>query len=77
MFSQLPHEYIEYLISDASLTEDCTIADIGSGTGILTRQLLERGFTVNGVERNDDMSYTNLFGESVIVFLVLYKKLSL
>jgi SAM-dependent methyltransferase len=50
-----PLDYIEYLISEAGLNKDCTIADIGSGTGILTRQLLERGFTVIGVEPNDDM----------------------
>ena len=50
-----PLEYIEYLVSDAGLNEDCIIADIGSGTGILSRQLLERGFTVIGVEPNDDM----------------------
>jgi ubiquinone/menaquinone biosynthesis C-methylase UbiE len=50
-----PLEYIEYLVSDVGLNEDCIIADIGSGTGILSRQLLERGFTVIGVEPNDDM----------------------
>ncbi len=50
-----PLEYIEYLISEAGLYENCIIADIGSGTGILSRQLLERGFTVIGVEPNDDM----------------------
>lgn len=31
------------------------IADVGSGTGILTRQLLERGPVVYAVEPNDDM----------------------
>jgi len=50
-----PHEYIEYLITEAGLNEDGIIADIGSGTGILSRQLIERGFTVIGVEPNDDM----------------------
>lgn len=50
-----PLEYIEYLISEAGLNKDCMIADIGSGTGILSRQLLERGFTLIGVEPNDDM----------------------
>ncbi|KAA9028652.1 class I SAM-dependent methyltransferase [Niallia endozanthoxylica] len=50
-----PLEYIEYLISEAGLNEDCVIADIGSGTGILSKQLLERGFTVIGVEPNDHM----------------------
>ncbi len=50
-----PDEYIEYLITKAKLNEECMIADIGSGTGILSRQFIERGFTVIGVEPNDDM----------------------
>lgn len=51
-----PSVYIEYLISEADLNENCMIADIGSGTGILSRQLLDKGFTViGGVEPNDDM----------------------
>ncbi|WP_077617528.1 class I SAM-dependent methyltransferase [Bacillus sinesaloumensis] len=50
-----PLEYIEYLISESGLNEDSLIADIGSGTGILSRHLLERGFAVIGVEPNDDM----------------------
>lgn len=50
-----PHEYIEYLITEAGLNQDCIIADIGSGTGILSRQLIEKGFPVIGVEPNDDM----------------------
>jgi SAM-dependent methyltransferase len=50
-----PIEYIEYLISETCLNEDSIIADVGSGTGILSMQLLERGFTVIGVEPNDDM----------------------
>ncbi|PWU69861.1 class I SAM-dependent methyltransferase [Gracilibacillus dipsosauri] len=50
-----PSVYIEYLISEADLNENCMIADIGSGTGILSRQLLDKGFTVIGVEPNDDM----------------------
>ncbi|MCM3113883.1 class I SAM-dependent methyltransferase [Neobacillus sp. MER 74] len=50
-----PPEYIEYIISKAGLNEDSIIADIGSGTGILSGQLIDRGFTVIGVEPNDDM----------------------
>ncbi|WP_160720508.1 class I SAM-dependent methyltransferase [Bacillus sp. USDA818B3_A] len=50
-----PSEYIDYLISEVSLNEDSMVADIGSGTGIFSRQLLERGYTVIGVEPNDDM----------------------
>jgi SAM-dependent methyltransferase len=49
-----PIEYIDYLLSINSLNES-RVADIGSGTGILTRQLLERGVSVAAVEPNDDM----------------------
>jgi SAM-dependent methyltransferase len=50
-----PDEYIDYLIARNSLTADSLIADIGSGTGILTGQLLEKGLTVLAVEPNGDM----------------------
>lgn len=50
-----PNEYITYLIESNSLTLNSKIADIGSGTGILTRQLLDKGFSVIGVEPNDEM----------------------
>ncbi|KAB8126288.1 class I SAM-dependent methyltransferase [Gracilibacillus oryzae] len=50
-----PHEWIEYLVSETGINKNDIIADIGSGTGILSRVLLERGFTVIGVEPNDDM----------------------
>ena len=50
-----PTEYIDYLLSVNSLNESSRVADIGSGTGILTRQLLERGVSVAAVEPNDDM----------------------
>ncbi|WHY86863.1 class I SAM-dependent methyltransferase [Neobacillus novalis] len=48
-------EYIKYLLTATSLNEGNVVADIGSGTGILSRQLLESGLTVIGVEPNDDM----------------------
>jgi ubiquinone/menaquinone biosynthesis C-methylase UbiE len=50
-----PNEYIEYLLAATKLDENSIIADIGAGTGIFSRQLLERNFTVIGVEPNDDM----------------------
>jgi ubiquinone/menaquinone biosynthesis C-methylase UbiE len=53
-----PKEYIDYLVSENELNEDQSVADIGSGTGILSRQLLERGLHVIGVEPNDDMRKT-------------------
>ncbi|GAB6466229.1 class I SAM-dependent methyltransferase [Bacillus cereus] len=50
-----PYEYIEYLLSANELNENQIVADIGSGTGIFSRQLLESGLHVIGVEPNDDM----------------------
>lgn len=50
-----PSAYIDYLIQSNSLNLDSTIADIGSGTGVLTQQLLDKGFQVHAVEPNDDM----------------------
>lgn len=45
---------IEYLRS-IGLSEESVIADIGSGTGIFSCQLLASGSTVYGVEPNGDM----------------------
>ena len=50
-----PQSFIDYLFSDVGVTMDSVIADIGSGTGILTRQLLEKGNRVYAVEPNTDM----------------------
>lgn len=50
-----PKEYINYLVSYNNLTSNNTVADIGSGTGILTEQLLEKDLKVIAVEPNDDM----------------------
>jgi len=50
-----PNEYIEYLLSANELNENQIVADIGSGTGIFSCQLLESGLHVIGVEPNDDM----------------------
>lgn len=50
-----PKEFIGYLYNDVGLTDASVIADIGSGTGILTKQLLEEGNTVYAIEPNADM----------------------
>jgi SAM-dependent methyltransferase len=50
-----PNEYIDYLLTENILNETSRVADIGSGTGILSRQLLERDLSVLAVEPNDDM----------------------
>ncbi|MCO7127203.1 methyltransferase domain-containing protein [Sporolactobacillus shoreicorticis] len=48
-----PQPMIDYLLTDTN--PQFTVADIGSGTGILTRQLLDRGAKVIAVEPNEDM----------------------
>jgi Methylase involved in ubiquinone/menaquinone biosynthesis len=48
-------EFIDYLYSEIGLTKSSTVADIGSGTGILAKHLLEKESGVYAVEPNDDM----------------------
>lgn len=48
-------EWIEDLRAKWKVNSDTIIADIGSGTGILSKQLLELGCTVYAVEPNDAM----------------------
>ena len=50
-----PQTFLDYLYSKLLFDENAIIADIGAGTGILTRQLLERGSKVFAVEPNTDM----------------------
>lgn len=50
-----PSEYISYLYEKNHLSNASKIADIGSGTGILTKLLLDRNIKVIAVEPNDDM----------------------
>jgi ubiquinone/menaquinone biosynthesis C-methylase UbiE len=50
-----PQECIDYLINKLELTNDSVIADIGAGTGILTKAFLDVGYNVYAVEPNDDM----------------------
>lgn len=53
-----PDELIDYLYSHIGFDEKSIIADIGSGTGKLSKPLLERGSFVYCVEPNDDMRLT-------------------
>jgi SAM-dependent methyltransferase len=48
----------DFLYEEAGMTEASIIADIGSGTGIFSQALLERGSTVYSVEPNADMRQT-------------------
>ncbi|NHJ22164.1 MAG: class I SAM-dependent methyltransferase [Candidatus Lokiarchaeota archaeon] len=50
-----PLEIIDFLNKNKILTKDTVIADIGSGTGILTKIFLDNGNRVYGVEPNKDM----------------------
>ena len=50
-----PLEIIDFLKEKKILTENTVIADIGSGTGILTKIFLDNGNCVYGVEPNKDM----------------------
>lgn len=60
-----PLQLLDYLYGEAGFSEDSIIADIGSGTGKLTRCLLERKSKVYAVEPSDDMrkeAESSLFG---------------
>src|ERR1700759_5203640 len=52
-----PDAVLEYLEHQCHLTHQSIIADIGAGTGIFTRLLLDRGYTVNAVEPNEPMRF--------------------
>ncbi|TRZ39520.1 class I SAM-dependent methyltransferase [Niallia circulans] len=50
-----PKQLLNDLISECELSINSTVADIGAGTGILTKQLLDLELTVFAVEPNEDM----------------------
>jgi ubiquinone/menaquinone biosynthesis C-methylase UbiE len=50
-----PDVLLRYLESKLAFSRQSVIADIGSGTGILTELLLSNGNTVYGIEPNADM----------------------
>lgn len=50
-----PPQVLETLKQDCGLTSSATIADVGSGTGLLTRIFLENGNQVFAVEPNREM----------------------
>ena len=50
-----PQQLVEFLNAECDLTPDQIIADIGSGTGLLTELFVENGNTVYGVEPNLEM----------------------
>lgn len=50
-----PQDCIDYLINKFNLNPGSVIADIGAGTGILTKPFLEFGCSAYAVEPNEDM----------------------
>lgn len=53
-----PAGVLQILASDCGLSEKSVIADVGSGTGILTELFLKNGNTVFGIEPNAAMRLT-------------------
>ncbi len=51
-----PKELIDYMYQELGFGENSVVADIGAGTGIFSRQMLERGSKVFAVEPNSDMA---------------------
>jgi ubiquinone/menaquinone biosynthesis C-methylase UbiE len=60
-----PAETIDFLTEQCGLNTTSKIADIGSGTGIFSALLLDKGYTIYGVEPNEDMrlSAESLFNQ--------------
>jgi ubiquinone/menaquinone biosynthesis C-methylase UbiE len=50
-----PSALVDLLRKECALLPDRVIADVGSGTGLLSKLFLEHGYSVYGVEPNDEM----------------------
>jgi SAM-dependent methyltransferase len=50
-----PPEVLDYLKAECDLTSKSVIADVGAGTGIFTKLLLDKGYKVFAVEPNQPM----------------------
>ena len=50
-----PRAVLQFLETECGLTGSSVVADVGSGTGILSEMFLERGNRVFGVEPNEEM----------------------
>jgi len=50
-----PGKVLDYLGHECHLDLQSVVADVGSGTGIFTRLLLDKGYQVYAVEPNDAM----------------------
>lgn len=51
-----PAAMLDFLSEECGLSAGCRVADLGAGTGILSRLLLDRGAHVCAVEPNADMA---------------------
>ena len=63
-----PRAVLDLLRDECALKPESVVADVGSGTGILTRLFLDNGNSVYGVEPNAEMRQA---GEE---FLATYRK---
>jgi SAM-dependent methyltransferase len=50
-----PDAVLDHLAADCDLERSSVVADVGSGTGLLARMLVEFGCTVHGIEPNREM----------------------
>lgn len=50
-----PKEFIDYLFNEVGISSDSIVADIGAGTGILTKQFGDKVRTIFAVEPNLNM----------------------
>jgi ubiquinone/menaquinone biosynthesis C-methylase UbiE len=50
-----PKDFVQYLFNNVGMCENSTVADIGSGTGILTELLVDKVKTIYAVEPNKEM----------------------
>jgi SAM-dependent methyltransferase len=50
-----PTPLVDWLLAEAGLRPGDRVADVGCGTGILTRLLAERGLAAFGIDPNEDM----------------------
>jgi len=52
---QYSEAFLDYLYNSVGFSDNVVVADIGSGTGIFSKQLLRRGTNVICIEPNDEM----------------------
>lgn len=68
-----PSEAIDYLYGVIGLNESSEVLDIGAGTGIFSRLLLERGTSVTAVEPNEAMREAAVAASKGIPISVRYR----